>query len=325
MLNNITYFLTAPYTFQKKENVLPEAEDESVTIRFLYCGVCGSDYSKYIGRRGKYPVSLGHEFVAQVVHIGNCVSEFAENDLVVSDLNYRCNECSFCKNQKSHLCIQNEIGRFSNRAFSSYANIHKSYLYKIPAFSFLPIACLVEPLSCVLHACEKLAIPSEFSILINGCGSIGMLFAFYLKKVLHHDKIKILEINEQKNIKVQKNFGISSYKSGDTFDLIIECSNSIEGLHNALQLSQSGKTICIMSHLYGTDTSFVYEYICKKELNSVFPLRNGDSHNMHLAISYLYSFWREEYNNLLGIYNTPMDAFASKMHDNYSKQIVKCY
>lgn len=263
--------------------------------------------------------------MAQVVHVGNCVSEFAENDLVVSDLNYRCNECSFCKNQKSHLCIQNEIGRFSNRAFSSYANIHKSYLYKIPAFSFLPIACLVEPLSCVLHACEKLAIPSEFSILINGCGSIGMLFVFYLKKVLHHDKIKILEINEQKNIKVQKNFGISSYKSGDTFDLIIECSNSIEGLHNALQLSQSGKTICIMSHLYGTDTSFVYEYICKKELNSVFPLRNGDSHNMHLAISYLYSFWREEYNNLLGIYNTPMDAFASKMHDNYSKQIVKCY
>ena len=324
MLNNNTYFLTAPYTFQKNENFLPKVEEEFVTVKFLYCGVCGSDYSKYMGRRNKYPVSLGHEFVAQVVHTGNNVSEFTEKDLVVSDLNYRCNVCNYCKDQKSHLCIQNGIGRFSNRGFSNYANIHKSYLYKIPSFTFLPIACLAEPLSCVLHACEKLVISSEFTILINGCGSIGMLFVFYLKKILQHDKIKVLEINEQKSVKIQNCFGISTYKCGDTFDLIIECSNSIEGLYNALQVSQSGKAICIMSHLYGEDTSFVYEYICKKELDSVFPLRNGSSHNMHLAISYLYSFWKEEYNSLLGIYDTPMDAFSNKMHDSYSKQIVKC-
>lgn len=323
MIDNSTYFLTAPYTFQKEEFTLQEPEADFVTVKFLYCGVCGSDYSKFIGRRGKYPISLGHEFVAQVVNANNAV-EIDENDFVVSDLNFRCNNCNFCKEQKSHLCIHNGIGKFSNRAFSDYANIHKNYLYKIPQFSFMPTACLVEPLSCVLHACEKLHISSKFVILINGCGSIGMLFAFYLNKVLHHDNVKIIEPNQQRSANIQKYFGISPYKQGDTVDIIIECSNSVEGLEYALQLSECGKTICVMSHLYGLDTSFVYETICKKELCSIYPLRNGESRNIFLAISYLHSFWKAEYNNMLGIYNNPIDAFANKAHDGYNKQIVKC-
>lgn len=324
MMDNIIYFLTAPFTFQKKEIFLPEPEKDFVSVKFLYCGVCGSDYSKYIGRREKYPVSLGHEFVSQVIAIGNNVTEIMKNDFVVSDLNYRCSECNFCKDLKSHLCTQNGIGKFSNRAFSNYANIHKSYLYKIPSFSFLPVACLVEPLSCVLHACEKLQIIPENSILINGCGSIGMLFVFYLREILHHKNIKIFETNEQRNINIQKYFDVAPYEQGDSFDLIIECSNSADGLHHALQLSKCGKTICIMSHLYGIDTSFVYDTMCKKELYSIYPLRNGEPQNVHLAISYLQSFWKEEYNNMLGIYDNPIDAFANKAHDNYNKQIVRC-
>lgn len=323
-MDNITYILKAPYTFQKEETVLHEPEEDYVMVKFLYCGVCGSDYSKYIGRRNEYPLSLGHEFIGQVISIGNNVDEIAENDFVVSDLNYRCNNCKFCNNQKSHLCSQNGIGKFSNRAFSKYANIHKSYLYKIPQFTFLPKACLVEPLSCVLHACENIQISSDCAILINGCGSIGMLFAFYLKKILRHENIKILEPNKQRNRNIQKYFNLSSYEQRDTFDIIIECSNNTDGLNHALQLSECGKTICIMSHLYGMDTSFVYEIMCKKELRSIFPLRNGSPKNIYLAISYLTSFWREEYNNMLGIYDNLIDAFASKANDGYNKQIVKC-
>lgn len=323
-MDNSIYYLVAPYTFQKKEITLPKPEKDFVTLRFLYCGICGGDYSRYIGRRDKYPISLGHEFVSQVVATGTNVDEITINDFVVSDLNYRCNECEFCKENKSHLCLHNGIGKFSNRAFSKYANIHKRYLYKIPPFPFLPVACLVEPFSCVLHAFKKIQLSSGLSILINGCGSIGMLFAFYLKKILHHNNVKVLEINKQRNKNIQKFFDILPYEQGDAFDLIIECSNSLDGLHHALQLSKCGKTICIMSHLYGIETSFVYDTICKKELTSIFPLRNGEPQNIHLAISYLSSFWEDRYNDMLGIYDTPVDAFANKEQDNHNKQVVRC-
>lgn len=324
MISNSIYLLTAPYTFQKYKTLLPEPENDFVTVKYLYCGICGSDYSRYIGRRTQYPVSLGHEFIAQVVALGANIDELAVNDFVVSDFNYRCNSCSFCKENKSHLCVHNGIGKFSNRAFSNYANIHKNYLYKVPLFSYLPTACLVEPFSCVLHACELLQLLPGLSILINGCGSIGMLFAFYLKKILNYNNIEILEINEQRREKIQKYFDISPYEHGNIFDLIIDCSNSEDGLHQALQLSECGKTICIMSHLYGTDSSYVYETVCKKELNSIYPLRNGEPHNVRSAISYLSSFWKDEYNDMLALYDNPVDAFTNKKHDNHNKQIVKC-
>lgn len=324
MINNIIYLLTAPYTFEKRQTLLQDPESDFVTVKYLYCGVCGSDYSKYIGRRNQYPISLGHEFIAQIVALGSNVDELVVNDFVVSDFNYRCNDCSFCKEHKSHLCVHNGIGKFSNRAFSNYANIHKHYLYKVPKFSYLPTACLVEPFSCVLHACESLQLSSELSILINGCGSIGMLFVFYLKKILNYNNIKIFEINEQRSKNIQKYFDILPYEQGDIFDLIIECSNSVDGLQKALQFSVCGKTICVMSHLYGTDTSFVYELICKKELNSIFPLRNGETQNISLAISYLYSSWKDEYNDMLALYDNPIDAFANKGQDNYNKQVIVC-
>lgn len=324
MIDNIIYSMTAPYTFQKSQTSLPEPESDFVTVKYLYCGICGSDYSKYIGRRKKYPTSLGHEFIARVVALGANVEELAVNDLVVSDFNYRCNDCSFCKEHKSHLCVNNGIGKFSNRAFSNYANIHKHYLYKVPSFSYLPTACLVEPFSCVLHACESMKLTPKLSILINGCGSIGMLFSFYLKKILNYDNIKMLEVNEQRSKKIQKYFSILPYEQDDIFDLIIECSNSVDGLHHALQLSLCGKTICIMSHLYGADTSFVYEIVCKKELNSIYPLRNGEPQNVRRAISYLYSFWKNDYNDMLGLYDNPIDAFAYKEQDGFNKQIIIC-
>lgn len=323
MTNNV-YLLTAPFTFSKKEIDLSEPEDDFVTLKFLYCGVCGSDYSKYIGRRNKYPVSLGHEFVAQIISIGKNVNRFSIGDYVISDLNYRCNECINCKEQKSHLCSQNGKGEFSNRAFADYANIHYSYLYKIPEFSFLPKACLTEPLSCVLHACEMLPMSLQSKILVNGCGSIGTLFIFYLKEILHYKHIRILENNDQRRQNLQKYFHVQPYDEKEPIDIIIECSNNTDGLLYALQNAAPGKTICIMSHLYGEDTSFVYDTLCKKELQPLFPLRNGESKNIWNAISYLDSFWKDEYNNMIGIYEELSEAFENKNQARYNKLVIKC-
>lgn len=323
MINNV-YLLTAPFTFIKKEIELSEPEDEFVTLKFLYCGVCGSDYSNYLGRRNKYPISLGHEFIAQIISLGRNVNGFSIGNYVVSDLNYRCNECINCREQRSHLCLQNDTGKFSNRAFADYANIHYSYLYKIPEFAFLPKACLIEPLSCVLHACEMLSIPLQSQILINGCGSIGTLFIFYLKEILHYEHIKILENNDQRRKNLQKYFHVQPYAEKEPIDIIIECSNNTDGLIYALQKAVSGQTICIMSHLYGEETSFVYDTLCKKELHPLFPLRNGESKNIWNAISYIDSFWKEEYNNMIGVYDEISEAFEDKDRARYNKLVIKC-
>ena len=60
-----------------------------------------------------------------------------------------------------------------------------SYLYKIKKDKELAIYTLVEPLSCILHALEMYDLNKINSIYINGGGSIGMLFTFYLSYILN--------------------------------------------------------------------------------------------------------------------------------------------
>lgn len=322
---NTVYYHTAPYKIEQSMLPLSAPESEYILVQYLFCGICGGDYSAYCGRRIDYPVSLGHEFVAVIVELGiNCM-EFSVGDFVISDFNYRCNECKYCKNGMSHLCVHNNIQKFSNRGFANFATIHKNYLYKIPLFDFLPKACLIEPLSCVIHACEKISFSTESTIVINGGGSIGMLFAFYLTRILNCTHVQIIEKNGMRLNKILWHFPVTDYQYNDSDypDLVIECSNSIEGMYTALDICGMGGSLCIMSHLYGLNTSFIYETICKKELQVSFPLRNGERRNIESAIYYIDNYWSESDNNMLGIFNNVEEAFSHKTSTIYNKQIIK--
>lgn len=324
-MNNKVYHHTAPYKIEAVNDILTLPTEKYVTLEYLYCGICGGDYSTYIGRRNDFPYSLGHEFVGRVTNIGDDVSTLHIGDYVISDFNYRCGKCSNCISGNSHLCLQNDAHKFSNRAFSQYGNIHESYLYKIPSFSFLPKACLIEPLSCVIHACNLCKLNKDMSIVINGCGSIGMLFIFYLSKILSYENIYINEINKMREKNIIKYFPVKVYDPDmiDKYDYIIECSNSTNGIKKSLDLCSFGGHICIMSHLYGINTSFIYENICKKELVPIFPLRNGNIDTIKLAINYIGKFWDDGAKELLGIYDDIYLAFNKKNITSFNKQIVK--
>lgn len=274
-----------------------------------------------MGRRTKYPISLGHEFVAEVICTGKKVKNFSNGDLVVSDLNFRCGKCEYCKTHKSHLCIDNDIQKFTNRGFALYANIHYSYLLKINEIKNIPTACFIEPLSCVIHAANMINRKQYNNILINGGGSIGTLFCLYLSRV-HKLNVFVKEPNKAKLDKLVFCYGVKPYIPNVRYDIIIECSNSPEGMQEALDMANRGDELCVMSHLYGIDTSFIYETICKKELNVTFPLRNGEKENLATAYHIIKNQWKPTDDCLFKIYNNIEDAFSDKASSEYNKQII---
>jgi len=101
---NIVAQFLAPYKISLMESSLPPLLPEYAVIEYLYCGICGGDYSVYLGRRQAYPISLGHEFVGRIISVGKNVTNLKNGQYVISDLNYRCGECKFCKRGQSHLC-----------------------------------------------------------------------------------------------------------------------------------------------------------------------------------------------------------------------------
>lgn len=325
MLHNIIALHTAPKTISIVEHELAHPPQGYVCVQYDYCAICGGDYSVYLGRRNSYPFTLGHEFVATVINVGRDVQQIHKNDIVVSDFNFRCGNCEPCRQEKSHLCIENDTQLFSNRGFALYGNIHESYLLRIAPPDYLPRACLIEPLSCVLHACEQMKLDRKSRVLLCGCGSIGTLFCFYLTRILQCASVTVKEINQHKLFKVSKHFPISTFQHGrnDCYDYIIDCSNSVDGVRFSLSFAKPGSKVCIMSHLYGLDTSFIYEKICKKELVCIFPLRNGKKTNLSLASTYIQQYWTAYDDRLIQIYDDIHAAFSNKATDSHSKQIIR--
>ena len=325
ILNNQVYLNIAPYKFTKETRVLPLPEDGYVQVQYLYCGICGGDYSLYLGRRKNYPATRGHEFIAKITNVGNDVQDFEVGDLVVSDFNFRCGQCEYCISGHSHLCVMNGIQKFSNRAFAQYANIHYSYLLKVNDIEVLPSACFIEPLSCVLHAIDMVQLTPNAKILINGGGSIGTLFCLYLCRVKHFDNVYVRETNQSRLSNLLKCYNVHDGMKANAlkYDYVFECSNSIDGVQEALNIVHEGGNICVMTHLYGLDTSFIYETLCKKELTPVFPLRDGEKGNLSRAYSIIKDYWLASDNILFEVYNDVEDAFRNKASSNHNKQIIK--
>ena len=58
-MKNKVYYCTEKGIFKEEIIELSEHLDpDYVLVKYLFCGICGGDYSTYIGRRAKYPISL---------------------------------------------------------------------------------------------------------------------------------------------------------------------------------------------------------------------------------------------------------------------------
>lgn len=311
--------------FEIKNLPLKELNTNYVRVKNLYCGICGGDYSKYIGNRNKYNISLGHEFISEVVEVGENVKEFQIGDLVVSDINFRCGECYYCKNNNSHLCDSVDIELLTNRGFAHYSDYHYSYLVKVNKLSNNIVSGVnVEPLSCVIHALSIFNFQSFQSICVVGLGNIGSLACFYLSKCLNIDNIYVYDVNNKKQSFITENFTCLDYDENITYDFIFEASDSIDGLLLALNIAKKGSPLCSMSHLYGVNTSSAYDLILKKEINISFPLRNGEQQNLIDAYNFIFENWNIEYNSCFELYNLDYIniAFKSKKTSSKNKQII---
>jgi L-iditol 2-dehydrogenase len=171
-----------------------------------------------------------------------------------------------------------------------------------------------------------LLIKPDNHILLVGGGSIGSMFVFYLTSCLRCRYVAVSEKIGRRAQNLKDCFGINiSVEENIPYDLVIDCSNDPDGTLQALHAAKPGGSICIMSHLYGLDTSFIYEEICRKELRPCFPLRNGQPKNLRQAISCIAEYWDPFFDQLIHVYDDLNTAFAEKEHSPWNKHVVKMF
>ncbi len=169
-----------------KETAIPEVTNpDDVKIRVHAVSICGTDVralTKPQGYEFHDGIVVGHECTGEVVAIGEAVTEVAVGDQVVVHPNNGCGKCYYCRTGKINLCANfKHIGDTVDGVMAEYAVVPEKLIYPISKEVPTHLACLAEPLACVLNGTETVRAHPGETVVVQGAGPIGLLFTMLYK------------------------------------------------------------------------------------------------------------------------------------------------
>lgn len=162
-----------------REVSVPTAGRGELLLRVLRAGVCGTDlhiveWDRWSQGRLHPPVTLGHEFVGEIVALGAGVTEFRLGERVSCESHIVCGHCIACRTGKGHVCENTRIlGVDVNGGFAQYVVVPAANAWRAPANVPIEVAAVMEPLGNAVHTAFAGPL-SACNIAITGCGPIGL-------------------------------------------------------------------------------------------------------------------------------------------------------
>lgn len=126
---------------------------------------------------------LGHEFVGEVVALGNGLqSDWQEGDRVCALPFISCGHCSACMAGRPFECaVLSCIGLDAPGGFAEYVATSECNTLKLPDQLSTLDAALIEPLAVGLHAVRAGGLQAGQRVLITGAGPIGLAVALWAR------------------------------------------------------------------------------------------------------------------------------------------------
>lgn len=324
--SSAAWFLVGPRSLEVRRRDLGSLRPGWARVRFLYCGLCGTDVSQF-DHPDDYPVSIGHEFLGKVEAVGEGVTAVAVGDVVTSDLNYRCGSCDQCREGRSHLCAVGQVGMFTNRGFADLGDLEATYLVRVAAEA--RHLALSEPLSCVLHA-KRWADPRPGQrILVIGAGSLGLCMAFALTKLevaIDFDITdRIAERLSSLAAAAAPHARAISRPDGE-YDVVFDLSGTESGLREACARVRPGGRLCCMSHLPGdAPGAFLVRSLTARDVTFTVSFLNGERETLETAARLLEQRWDAAWDALLEV--VPLEAlpgaFEERRSSPWCKTVIK--
>jgi threonine 3-dehydrogenase len=165
----------------------PTPGDSDVLIKVLRTGICGTDlhiygWDTWAQEHVSVGLTVGHEFVGQVVEVGTKVSGFNVGDLVSGEGHVVCGACRNCRAGRRHLCARTDsVGMTRAGAFAEYLVLPAGNVWKHKPGIDLDVAAIFDPFGNAVHTALAFPVMGE-DVLITGAGPIGLMAA----KVVRH-------------------------------------------------------------------------------------------------------------------------------------------
>ncbi len=201
---------TAPQTFTIDTVADPACAPDEVVVQVAAVGICGTDLHIYHNDyMSQFPVIPGHEFGGTIVEVGRDIADFQRGDRVAADPNLYCGHCYFCRNQQANHCLNWQgVGITRPGAFAQYVAVPARACYRLPESLTDTQAAFIEPVSCVVHALNRLRIWPGDDVLIFGGGPMGLVLTQALR---HSGAAQVVVVEPQPDrLALARQFGATT-------------------------------------------------------------------------------------------------------------------
>jgi len=160
----------------------PELGVNDVLIKVDRTGICGTDlhihaYDAWAQKTIPVPMTIGHEFVGDVVAIGSNVTGFSVGDVVSGEGHLTCGRCRNCMAGRRHLCAHTQgLGVNRPGAFAEYVAMPMTNVWHHRPDIDRDVAAIFDPLGNAVHTALAYPVLGE-DVLITGAGPIGIMAA----------------------------------------------------------------------------------------------------------------------------------------------------
>jgi threonine 3-dehydrogenase len=165
-----------------EEVPVPDIGVNDVLVKIKKTAICGTDlhiykWDQWSQRTIKTPMTIGHEYVGTIVHMGSGVKNLEIGDRVTSEGHIACGHCRNCRRGKNHVC-QNTIGTGVNidGVFAEYAAVPASNIILVNKKINDDLIAIFDPFGNATHTALSFPVLGE-DVLITGAGPIGCMAA----------------------------------------------------------------------------------------------------------------------------------------------------
>ena len=246
---------------------VPQVGINDVLIKIKKTAICGTDlhiykWDEWSQKTIKTPMTIGHEYVGEVVEIGKGVKNVKIGDRVTGEGHIACGHCRNCRRGKLHVC-ENTIGVGVNRdgAFSEYLSIPESNVVHLDSRIPDEIASIMDPFGNATHTALSFPVLGE-DVLITGAGLIGTM-AVAICRFAGARNIVVSDLNDYR-LDIAKKMGATltiNPKKGETiegaikqlnmhgFDIGLEMSGSPIAFESMIENMYNGSKIALLGIL----------------------------------------------------------------------------
>jgi len=186
----------------------PQVGHNDVLIKVKKTAICGTDihiynWDEWAQNTVPLPLTVGHEFVGEIVEMGQDIQSFKIGDRVSGEGHIACGFCRNCRAGRRHLCRKNvSVGVTRDGCFAEYIAIPAVNAYPLPSSIPDNQAAILDPFGNATHTTLSFNLVGE-DVLITGAGPVGLM-AITVARHVGARHIVITDINEYRLILAKK-------------------------------------------------------------------------------------------------------------------------